>query len=196
MNASGPPALFPPGRRPWTVRRVLRGVAKYGPVALLDALIVTCAFVLALLLRFDGDVPPDYSLRLVFVLVAVIPTYFGVSLLLGLYWRSWRYASVHDAMVLAEAVVVATGLISVPNAILVPHPVPLSVPNVAGIFALLGMGVVRFRHRLLQDLLVTIANPPHSPLLIIGAGHGGQWLARELLYTPSHGYRPVCFVDD
>jgi FlaA1/EpsC-like NDP-sugar epimerase len=196
MNGSGPPALLPPGRRPWTVWRVLRGVAKYGPAALLDALIVSCAFVLALLLRFDGDVPPDYSLRLVFVLVAVIPTYFGVSLLLGLYWRSWRYASVHDAMVLTEAVVIATALISVPNAILVPHPVPLSVPNVAGIFALLGMGVVRFRHRLLQDLLVTIANPPRSRLLIIGAGHGGQWLARELLYTPSHGYRPVCFVDD
>ena len=35
-----------------------------------------------------------------------------------------------------------------------------------------------------------------SRLLIIGAGQAGQWLARELLYTPALGFQPVCFVDD
>ncbi len=54
----------------------------------------------------------------------------------------------------------------------------------------------RFGHRLYQETLSAWTTTPQSRTLVIRAGRAGQRLARELLFTPALGYRPVCFVDD
>ncbi|MBI4492097.1 MAG: polysaccharide biosynthesis protein [Chloroflexi bacterium] len=181
-----------------TTRRTFRRVATWALFVLFDGLVVAGAYAIALQLRFDGPVPTAYTIRLREALPAVVATYVATSLLFRMYWRGWRYASMYDALALAQAAVLSTGLVFIVDAVVfsLVHPIPLSVVPVGGLFALLGMGVIRFRHRLLQEVVVALRRPPRSRLLIVGAGQRGQWLARELLCSPALGYRPVCFVDD
>jgi UDP-GlcNAc:undecaprenyl-phosphate GlcNAc-1-phosphate transferase len=40
------------------------------------------------------------------------------------------------------------------------------------------------------------ANPGATPVLIYGAGDGGEMLIREILNNPEHGYAPMGFIDD
>jgi UDP-GlcNAc:undecaprenyl-phosphate GlcNAc-1-phosphate transferase len=39
-------------------------------------------------------------------------------------------------------------------------------------------------------------HPEAKPVLIYGAGDGGELLIREILNNPSHRYAPVGFIDD
>src|SRR5437867_2831670 len=45
--------------RQWTRQRIVGGLRKHAPVALLDVLAVLLAHQVAVLLRFDGSVPAD-----------------------------------------------------------------------------------------------------------------------------------------
>lgn len=167
-------------------------------VALLDALIVTCGFALALELRFDASIPAVYAEQFRLVLPGLLTLYVGANLAFGMYSRVWRYASLRDALILAWSAGAATALAFVADAALFPmrHPLPLTVVPVGGLLSLCGIAVLRFRHRLFEELVVAFTRQPRSRVLIVGAGRAGQRLARELLSTPSLGYRPVCFVDD
>lgn len=184
--------------RPRWSARMLRRRGMDALVALLDGLIVATAFAVALELRFDGSIPALYAALFRTVIPAVVTIFVGTNLLLRMYWRGWRYASLRDALALAQAAAISTGLTFVADAALFPlyHPLPLSIVPVGGLLALIGMALPRFRHRLFQEVVVAFTRGPRSRVLIIGAGQAGQWLARELLATPALGYRPICFVDD
>ncbi len=194
-RGSGPPHLAP-GLAADSAPRLLWSYALF---LLGDGLIVGGAFGIGLLLRFDGQVPPHYAARFPLVALALIALYIGANRLLGIYWRGWRYAGLYDVVALGQAVGLATAVAYVVNAVLYVdeyHPLPLGVVPIGGVLTFVGTTVVRFRHRLVQTLVVAFTKPHRQRLLIVGAGQAGQWLARELLATPVLGYNPVCFVDD
>ncbi len=180
------------GKSQWSARRL----GTYVAFALADSLIVAIAYFLALQFRYEGAVP-DWRLA-IFPIVALILAALHVSsnLLTRMYWRGWRYASLHDALALGQSVALASGLALVIDALLSWRPLPLTVVPVGGLLALVGMGLARFRGQIYQELAVTLSRSKRSRLLIIGAGRSGQWLARETLFAPTLGYQPVCFVDD
>jgi FlaA1/EpsC-like NDP-sugar epimerase len=161
-----------------------------------DCAIVALSNLAAVFLHFDGNLTAPYATTAVASLV-VAPVFVVVNFAFRTYEREWRCAGLHDAVVLGLAATVSTGA----TAILVVSSslgwaLPLSVVPVGGVLSLLGMGAIRFRHRLRQELFTVPGRAPRQPLLIIGAGHAGQRLARELLSNPALGYSPVCFVDD
>jgi FlaA1/EpsC-like NDP-sugar epimerase len=166
--------------------------------AVADGLIVVVAYVLALQLRFGGRVPESYAVALPAMLLLVVPAYVGANVALQMYWRGWRYAGLHDVLVLAQSVSTSTGIVFAALLVLFPaeHPIPLSVAPMAGLLVLVGMGITRLRHRLGLELVMLLGRTPRRRLLIVGAGEAGQRLARELLTTPWLGYRPIGFVDD
>src|SRR5215210_7633048 len=96
-------------RRSAVPRRLLHRALTYGLFALFDGSVVAAAYAAIFWLRFDGDVPGGFATRLPMVLVLLIPLYLIVNHLFGMYWRGWRYAGLHDAMMLAVAVSVSTG---------------------------------------------------------------------------------------
>jgi FlaA1/EpsC-like NDP-sugar epimerase len=180
------------------LRRILRRTGTYGLFALFDGLVVIASYWTALWLRFDGDVPDMFIERLPAIMLALAVLHFVVNHWLGMYWRGWRYAGLHDALMLAIAVAISTAVVFVVSGILMAsyRPVPRSVVMVACVMVFFGMALGRFRHRLSQQLRATFSRAPQRRVLIVGAGQVGQSLARELLVSPALGYRPIGFVDD
>jgi FlaA1/EpsC-like NDP-sugar epimerase len=188
-----------PATRPaWTGWRVRRRGLVYAIYVLFDGSVVIGAFALALMLRFGGRVPAVYAARLPVVALALAAVYIGANLRLGIYRRWWRYAGVDDALALARAVAISTGLALLADAALEPtdHPLPISVLPIGGLFVLLGMGLGRVWRRLVKEVALRLSGSPTRRVLILGAGDAGERLVYELQSNPTLGYRPVCFVDD
>lgn len=160
----------------------------------LDVFVVGMAYAAALMLRFDAEVPRqnlDFVLK-VFPLIALV--YVAANLLFGVYRTVWAYGSLGDILALLRPVVVATAVIFGVNFWVRDRDLPLSVILIAGELVFPGMAFVKMRSRLLIRLpRVAVAS---QRLLIIGAGHTGQALARELQNSPGLNYQPIGYLDD
>jgi len=167
------------------------------PVLLLDAAIVLAAYAAALALRFDGDVPGQ-SIRF----FAAVSWFIALAYLTGnfffrIYRTSWKYAGIVDALNIALSIGVVSMILFAINAFLSPRHIPLTVNVVAPALMLIAMGGIKFWPRLWAS-----RNPfagydaGVKNVLIVGAGHTGQLLAREFLQNPRWQYRPIGFVDD
>lgn len=148
----------------------------------------------ALLLRFDGAIPPtatDELLRLLPVLLLVR----GISLVaFRLYEGLWRYTSIRDMVHVAGSVALSTlafdlmvgwlpGGLGYPRSVLVID---------SGLLMIL-LGVVRLSRRLYREL----ARPMREKrVLIYGAGDAGEMIVRDMRKNPYYEYEPVGFVDD
>lgn len=160
----------------------------------LDVLVIALAYAAALLLRFDAEVPHrnlEFVLR-VFPLLALV--YIAANVVFGVYRTVWSYGSLGDILNLFLPILVATALIFGVNFWVRERDLPLSVILIAGELIFPGMAFVKMRSRLLTRLpRVAVAS---QRLLIIGAGHTGQALARELQNSPGLNYQPIGYLDD
>jgi FlaA1/EpsC-like NDP-sugar epimerase len=170
------------------------------PLAALDLGVASFAYLLTLVLRFDGSVPDRYWSSFWRFLPVALAIHLVVNQLCGLYGPMWRYASVQEArrIVLAggigaSAVVTASILIGLTDDGL--RALPLSVTTFGAVLTLLGSGAARFQSRLL-----TGKRPPDDAerrsVLIVGAGSAGSMILKDLLRSPSFGLHPLGLIDD
>ncbi|MDZ4278619.1 MAG: hypothetical protein U1B78_05715, partial [Dehalococcoidia bacterium] len=165
------------------------------PVLALDALLVVASYSAALALKFDGDVPRESMVFFGQVVAAIVLAYLAGNYFFGIYRTAWQYASIGDAMSLASAVGVVSIILLGINVFLTPRHIPLTVTAIAPALIFLSMGVAKIWPRLrAQTSFAWGGHMQH--VLIAGAGHTGQMLAREFLQHPEWEYRPVGFVDD
>ncbi|MBK6662003.1 MAG: polysaccharide biosynthesis protein [Thermoflexaceae bacterium] len=162
--------------------------------AFLDMLVVGLAYAAALLLRFDADVPranAEFAWR---VVPFIACGYVFANLVFGVYRTVWAYGSLGDIIALFRPVLLVTLLTFAANFWLRDRDLPLSVILIAGALIFPGMALVKMRARLL--LRMPWSASASQRLLIVGAGHTGQLLARELQNSPALNYQPMGFVDD
>lgn len=166
---------------------------------LLDVVLVALAYYGAYLLRFDGDLPPDQMK----VFLRTLPLLILVEMLCflagGVYRGLWRYAGVQDMIVIARSVVggaTLSGLVALYMYGFVGPSRAVFVLNALLLFVFLGASRLSFR--VLRVLIPnrTFLNPNAKPVLIYGAGDGGELLVREIMNNPDHQYQPVGFIDD
>jgi len=163
---------------------------------LADIILTNCAFVGALLLRFDGNIPQQYLLayyRYGFILSVLAVLVFA---LLNLYTNLWQYASVYELGNIFVAISVFSGL----NWIffqIVSESLPRSVYIIIWGLMLFLIGGIRLARRLLASwrFLPTLHAKPKSNLLVIGAGQAGSMVIKELFEHPELG-RPVAVLDE
>jgi FlaA1/EpsC-like NDP-sugar epimerase len=180
-------------RLPPTIGEALRLL----PVLVLDAALVLAAYAAALALRFDGDVPSSSWSFFAKVAAPIALAYIVSNFGFGIYRTQWKYAGAVDAVNIAISIGVTSIFLFAVNAFLDPRHIPLTVTVVAPALMVLAMGGIKFGPRLLAS-----RNPFAGydagvrNVLIIGAGHTGQLLAREFIHNRRWQYRPVGFVDD
>jgi FlaA1/EpsC-like NDP-sugar epimerase len=160
----------------------------------LDFAVVCAAFVAALLLRFEASVPADsvdFALRWVPVVAA---GFVVANVAFGVYRTVWAYGGLGDIINLARPVALVTVVLFLANVWLQDRDLPLGVILIAGALVFPGMALVKMRTRLLYHTpWAAIAS---RRLLIVGAGHTGQALARELQNSPGLRYQPIGYLDD
>lgn len=160
-----------------------------------DLLAIILAWYLAFLLRFNFELPQDYAHSALTGLYWVVPLYFGLFYLFGLYRGIWRYASLNDLQHLLSAVtlggllttlvVFIFGVSMMPRSVLLLHPMLLAFL----------MGGSRFAYRSWKEhRLYGPTKLRGSPVVIIGAGEASDSLLREI--HRSGQWYPVGIIDD
>jgi FlaA1/EpsC-like NDP-sugar epimerase len=182
--------------RGWPERIVAR-LRRDVLLALIDSAVVVLAYLLALVLRFDGAVPQFYWNQFWMVLPGAGFLYLLVNQLFGLYGQMWRYASILEArrVVLAGA---TSGLLLIITGEFLRNgtrPLPLSVIILGAVLAPMGFGIIRFQSRLFAFRRRS-RNEERSRVLVVGAGEAGAMILRDIQRNRSLELDPVAVVDD
>jgi FlaA1/EpsC-like NDP-sugar epimerase len=167
------------------------------PLAVLDLVVAVSAYLIALVLRFEGAVPGDYWMSFwtfapVVALIHVLANY-----LFGLYGQMWRYASVREARQIVVAGATAATVVLAASEVLGGRErlFPLSVVILGVVLSLLGFGAIRFQSRLFAFRRRHVVDEP-TRVLVMGAGDAGAMVLRDILLHPDVGLRPVGVIDD
>ena len=175
-----------------TVRRI-------GQVGV-DAVLLSAAYALAYVLRFDDGIPARYESLLASTIVFAVAMKLVIFALFGLYSKLWRFVDQRDFESIVKAVVVSSFVL------------------IAALFLLSLERTDPPRGVIALDFLLTLAfitgsrfvvrglfeRPARGPLLeraarevlIVGAGNGGQQVAGELRRNPGLQSAPIGYVDD
>ncbi|OCC16280.1 Undecaprenyl-phosphate N-acetylglucosaminyl 1-phosphate transferase [Dissulfuribacter thermophilus] len=166
--------------------------------ATLDTVLICLAYIASYLLRFEGKIDP-VNMKLIEqtlpLIVAIKITSFWA---VGLYRGQWRFVGIWDLFQLIKAVF-ASSLISMTILLFLYRFQGFSriVFVNDAILTFLFIGGVRLLLRLFKEYFDMERERKHTiPILIIGAGDGGDLFLRELRKNPYHDYLPVGFIDD
>ena len=157
---------------------------------------VCVAWCASYLIRFNGEIPPDFLVGGVRALLWVLPFYGLAFRGFGLYRGMWVFASLPDLLRIAKAVAASAFAVMVGALMIRPEPVvPRSVLLVSPLLLFLAMGGSRALYRAAKEFyryggLVAQG----KPVLLLGAGVAGASLARELARSPE--WRLVGLLDD
>ncbi|MFC0400940.1 polysaccharide biosynthesis protein [Paraburkholderia rhizosphaerae] len=161
-----------------------------------DTCAVALAWIAAYLLRFNGEVPYDFRMGGMHALSGVVITYAIMFRIFGLYRGMWVFASLPDLIRISKAVGVGALVVMIGAVMLQPSPIiPRSVLLVSPLLLFLIMGGSRALYRTSKEFrryggLVAQG----KPVIVLGAGHAGASLAREL--SRSAEWRLVGLLDD
>jgi len=166
---------------------------------LLDVVLVVLAYYSAYLLRFDGALVGEQLAIFARTLPLIIIIQMFFLAVRGIYRGLWRYVGIDDLIVIARSVLIgATASAVVVLAIYGFRGPSRAVLILNALLLLVFVGASRLSFRLLRVLLVrqSKARADARPIVIYGAGDGGELLIREILNNPDHRYVPVGFIDD
>jgi FlaA1/EpsC-like NDP-sugar epimerase len=178
-----------------TGRKVARFAARAklaAVMATLDAALVSGAYLLLVVLRFDATIPDAYWESFGLFLVVAAAIHVPVNYAFGLYSEIWRHASVNEARRVLAAGAVSTLLLVLITAF-DRSRTPLSVPLVGGLLATGGIGVLRFQSRLFALRRRSVDLEP-TRVAVIGAGDAAAKLVRDI--RRSDEYVAVVVLDD
>jgi FlaA1/EpsC-like NDP-sugar epimerase len=151
--------------------------------------------------RYDaaGGIPTRYEELFWTVLPFAVLGKVVVFALFGSYQKWWRYTDSHDLSRLIQAVVLSSLLLV--GGVYIVQPGGIALPRSVAAFdfllTLLMIAGSRFAVRTIFERPARgYRLPKGREILIVGAGDGGQLVAREMLKNPELGEVPIGFVDD
>jgi FlaA1/EpsC-like NDP-sugar epimerase len=162
-----------------------------------DAVLLNIAFALALVVRFEFNVPGVYWN--LFLENAVIITIVNIIIfyMFGLYKTLWRYAGMNEILKVALSVIGGTFAIFVLGKI-IDELFPRTVYIIGCLITILAIGSSRISYRFLRALIRNIRHSSNNikRVMIIGGGDAGAMLVRELHSHSDGEYIPVAIIDD
>src|SRR5262249_29722186 len=153
-------------------------------------------------LRFldaSGGIPERYDHMLENSIGFVVVGQLVVFYAFGLYDKWWRYFRLPDMIGVLRACAVSTAILAITFLLLKPFDdqIPRSVVVSNFLLTVFLVGGARLLVR-----MVLVERPARRvvrgarQVLVVGAGSGGQMVARELQLNPNLGARPIGFLDD
>mgnify|MGYP005753372391 CR=1 FL=1 len=172
-----------------TIRTVL--------VFLFDLLAVVIAWLGGLWIRFNFELPGNYTQKVLLGLAVLLAVQAAACRWAGLYRGMWIFASLPDLKRVLRAVgVSALGLVVLLALDRAPGPaIPRSMLVLYPLLLLMVMGGGRAAWRMWKEYRIYgDLRAAGKPVVVVGAGSGGAMLVRELERSPD--WRVVALVDD
>jgi len=161
-----------------------------------DAVAAMAAWSIAYLLRFNFELPPEFSIELQETVLWVVLVQLIVFWRFKLYRGIWRYASTTDLRRIFLAVMLSAAVVPLMFVMFrVDLVIPRSVLVINPLLLILLMGGSRFAYRLWKEQsLYGDFKLSGEPVLVLGAGDAAANLAKELVKNSD--WRLVGFLDD
>jgi FlaA1/EpsC-like NDP-sugar epimerase len=172
----------------------------------LDAIVLSLAYWLAFLFRFEFRIPSDWLTVLLVTWPYVLLLQYASLTFFAVPRMSWRYVSIGDVVRVLGALMTATGVLAT---VRVAGPlvsdsvsvviIPLGVIAIDLALSFIGLAGVRGLRRLLGEASERRrkdAGLERHRVLLIGAGQAGVLAAREIANRPDLGLQAVGFLDD
>lgn len=177
--------------------RIVAHLRRDVPLALLDVVVALVAYLIPLVLRFEGAVPADYWGSFWTFAPLLVAVHLAANLAFRLYGHMWRYASIEEARRVIGAAAAAGIAVVVTNEAIGggDRVLPLSAVVFGAFLALLGFGAIRFQSRLFA-FRRRIETPETKRVLLVGAGDAGEMVLKDIVRNPALGLHPVGIVDD
>ncbi|WP_415945769.1 polysaccharide biosynthesis protein [Selenomonas montiformis] len=161
---------------------------------LIDAIILAVMPIMAVLLRFEGEIPAAEFDIIRTGLPWMVLLSLAVFYFYGMYHRMWHYARMRDLIAIVGAVTLSQASVFILT-VLFSIAIPRSVMIITWLLDLGAIGASRLMFKINFDL-VTESKGGRENLLIVGAGDAGAMLARELEQNDAATISIVGFVDD
>ena len=173
-------------------------------VLLSDAAIFALAHIAAYLFRFELYLEPVYIKQIETTLVWLVPLKLVVFFFCGSYKGMWRYTSVRDFWLFAQATFLSSIIIIVIMFLLNRFQgYSRAVFVIDGVLTFLLIGGLRMTIRTYFNYYGDVRKPADSfpkihskKVLIIGAGDAGEKILREIIENYQLHYKVVGFIDD
>jgi len=155
------------------------------------------ALVLAFVLRFEFNVPPQYQDQVAVWLPLLLAVRTAAFYRFGLFRGMWRYTGAKDAVAISKATTLST-LAMVGFLVLGFQTFPRSIVVIEWLAAIMLVGGFRFAARALRTTRLPPLPPEAKPqrILILGAGDAGEMLLREIEKRHAARFKPVGLLDD
>ncbi len=161
-----------------------------------DLVMIPVAWLGSYWLRFNLDAIPEHVwAAALHYLVFVLPLQAIIFRVLGLYRGVWRFASMPDLLRIVKGV--GLGVVLTLALLFVLYrleDIPRTVPILYAALLVMLLSAPRLVFRWSKDHKFYVSD--QKKVLIVGAGHAGEMLARDLLRDQMNAYHPVAFVDD
>ena len=161
-----------------------------------DIAAASVAWLSAYLLRFNFDIPEEFTASMLQSLSWVVTLQASVFIGFGLYRGVWRFASVSDLQRIFLAVASATALLTAALFMLqIEITIPRSVIILDPLLLILMMGGSRFVYRAWKEhQLYGITLKQGNPVIVLGAGEAAVALVKDLARSPQ--WQVVGLLDD
>ncbi len=173
-------------------------VLEYRSILVLSTqlLLIFAANLTAFALRFDANLPRAYRKIMWDFMPAVLLVY-GIGLwVFGIQRGLWRYVDLRDLWrILLASVSSAAVFYGVIHQFGGVTQYPRSVIILTGLLTALYLAGSRLAVRGFREW-IQVFDPSARRVLIVGAGHAGELLVRDMLYDANYHCYPVGFVDD
>jgi FlaA1/EpsC-like NDP-sugar epimerase/DNA-binding NarL/FixJ family response regulator len=157
--------------------------------------LITLAYALAYLLRFEAWFPPDQGRRFLQTLPLLLLIRLIVFYRFHLSESLWRYVGMQDVVTILKAVTLGSLVFSTTILMGFGRSFPKSVLFLDWLLCLALVGGVRLAIRALREYR-RVGQPRQKKALVVGAGDAGEMLVREIQRNPGSDYDVVGFVDD
>jgi FlaA1/EpsC-like NDP-sugar epimerase len=167
-----------------------------------DAVLVAAAYYLAFRLRFldaSGGIPERYDHMLANSIGFVVLGELIVFYISGLYVKWWRYFRLPDMIAVLRACAISTAILAITFLLLKPFDdqIPRSVVVSNFLLTVFLVGGARLLARMILVERVARRDVRGARrVLVVGAGSGGQMVAREMQLNPNLGSKAIGFLDD
>lgn len=161
-----------------------------------DAVCAVVAIQLALVIRYDGQVPTGAVVDSVPAVLVAIVAQLLLGSATGLYRGHRRPATFEEIILLAKTTVAAGAVLVVADVFVLDRAVPVTVAVAYAPITLLCASVARWAWRADQERRIRSSLRDADPVLVIGAGDAGAQIVGQLVRTRECPFRPVALLDD